>query len=200
MSCKPHILLVDNYDSFTFNLVDSLSLAGAEVEVHRNDIASDDALAIAKEKHSRMIVLSPGPGAPEHAGCCIELIRKACVEIPIFGVCLGHQAIVAAFGGIVGAATDIAHGKKSKITHDGHALFRGVPAHFDAGRYHSLAARSLPDALFPIAFSGELVMAVAHRALPVFGVQFHPESILTTHGQRMVANALALALNNGVAA
>lgn len=194
MSPKPHILFIDNFDSFTFNLVDALSVLGAEVDVYRNTISAEQALAIAEEKHSRLIVLSPGPGAPEQAGCCVELIRLAAGRVPLFGVCLGHQAIVTAFGGEVASAGAIVHGKKSRIRQNGHALFAGFPSEFDVGRYHSLAARRMPEALKTIAFFEDIVMAVAHRDLPVYGVQFHPESVLTTHGQKLLANVLELAL------
>lgn len=193
MSRKPHVLFIDNYDSFTFNLVDALSVLGAEVDVYRNDLGADEALAIAKAKGSSLIVLSPGPGAPEHAGCCIELIGKAAGHIPLLGVCLGHQAIVCAFGGKVGPAGAIVHGKKSRITHDGRGLFVGLPESLDVGRYHSLAAERIPDELTVTARYQDVVMAVAHRTHAIYGVQFHPESILSTEGQALLANVLRLA-------
>ncbi len=195
---KPHILFIDNFDSFTFNLVDALSLLGADIDVYRNDVGADTALGIAREKHSTLIVLSPGPGAPHEAGCTIELIQKAAGEVPLFGVCLGHQAIAEAFGGRVGPAGSIVHGKKSCLKHQGHPLFSGLPETFDAGRYHSLAVQKLPEMFSAIAtvFDDEgLVMALAHRSLPVYGVQFHPESILTTYGQIILNNVFALAQN-----
>lgn len=193
MTRKPHILFVDNFDSFSFNLVDALSQLGAEVEVYRNTTPVPELLAIARAKSSRLLVISPGPGAPEQAGCCLELIRAAAGRLAIFGVCLGHQAIVAAFGGEVASAGEIVHGKKSRIRHRGDAIFEGFPETFDVGRYHSLAARRLPETLVSIAEHDEVIMAVRHRDYPILGVQFHPESILTTQGQRLLANVLALA-------
>ena len=195
MARKPHLLFIDNFDSFTFNLVDAFCVLGAEVEVHRNSITAPDALAIAAARHTRLIVLSPGPGAPEDAGCCVDLIRAAAGRIPLFGVCLGHQAIVTALGGVVGPAGEIVHGKKSRIRHTQHPLFNGLPEEIEVGRYHSLAALTLPRELEVIANCGSIVMAVAHKKLPVYGVQFHPESILTTHGQRLLSNLLHLVMN-----
>jgi len=194
---KPNILFIDNFDSFTFNLVDALSQLGADIEVYRNDIGADEALRIARDKRSALILLSPGPGTPTEAGCLIELIQKAAGQVPLFGVCLGHQAIAEAFGGKVGTAGDIVHGKKSRIKHFGHPLFSGLPETFEVGRYHSLAVQRLPEVCEAIATGVEddsLVMALAHRALPIYGVQFHPESILTTYGQIILSNVFKLAL------
>jgi anthranilate synthase component 2 len=188
-----HILMIDNFDSFSFNLVEALSRLDAEVDVYRNDVGADKALRIASEKNSAMIVLSPGPGRPSKAGCLIELIHKAAGSVPLFGVCLGHQAIAEAFGGEIGPANEIVHGKKSILRHDRHPLFNGIPGAFDAGRYHSLVVHRPPDAFDVIARCDGHVMALAHRTLPVYGVQFHPESILTTHGQMIMRNALKLA-------
>lgn len=194
---RPHILFIDNFDSFTFNLVDALSLLGADIDVYRNDIGAETALGIAREKRSSLIVLSPGPGAPSEAGCMIELIQKAVGEVPLFGVCLGHQAIAEAFGGQVGTAEAIVHGKKTRLKHGEHPLFSGLPETFDVGRYHSLAVQRLPEAFDVIATGVDdetLVMALAHRSLPIYGVQFHPESILTTYGQIILNNVFQLAL------
>lgn len=193
---KPHILLIDNFDSFSFNLVDAFAMLGAEVDVYRNTLSAQKALAIAAEKQTALIVLSPGPGTPAEAGCCVELIQRAAGQWPMFGVCLGHQAMVSALGGTVGSAGAIVHGKKSRIRQRGHELFAGLPQEFDVGRYHSLAAIRLPDDLMSIAEFGDLNMALAHRRHPIFGVQFHPESILTTHGQTILANVLSLALRS----
>jgi anthranilate synthase/aminodeoxychorismate synthase-like glutamine amidotransferase len=193
MPRSPHVLFVDNHDSFTFNLVDAFAALGAATDVLRNDADAGDVLALAAARGSCLVVLSPGPGAPEAAGCTMELVRRALGVVPLFGVCLGHQAIVAALGGEVGIAGAAVHGRKSRIRHDGHPLFAGLPAELDVGRYHSLAARRVPAALATVARDGELVMAVAHRTHPAWGVQFHPESILTTHGQRLLANVLRLA-------
>ncbi|MCL2297120.1 MAG: aminodeoxychorismate/anthranilate synthase component II [Proteobacteria bacterium] len=194
---KPHILFIDNFDSFTFNLVDALSTLGADIDVYRNDIGAETALKIAREKHSALIVLSPGPGTPREAGCTIELIQKAAGQVPLLGVCLGHQAMAEAFGGKVGAAGTIVHGKKSRLKHQGHPLFSGLPETFDVGRYHSLTVQRLPEAFDAIATGVEdddLIMALAHRSQPIVGVQFHPESILTTYGQTILNNAFKLAL------
>lgn len=189
---SPHILLIDNFDSFSFNLVDAFAVLGAEVEVFRNSVSAEQALAHAAERRSRAIVISPGPGSPEQAGCCIELIQQAAGHFPVLGVCLGHQAIVNAFGGKVGSAGAIVHGKKSRVSHDGHDLFAFVPSPFEVGRYHSLIAHGLPDALACIAQCDEIVMALAHKTHPIYGVQFHPESILTTWGQQILSNFLSI--------
>jgi anthranilate synthase component 2 len=194
---RPHILFVDNFDSFTFNLVDALSLLGAEVEVYRNDISAETALNTARKKHSSLMVLSSGPGAPREAGCMVELIQKAAGEVPMLGVCLGHQAIAEAFGGRVCPAKRIVHGKKSQVRHNGHPLFFGFPETFGVGCYHSLVVQQLPEAFSAIAAGVEeegLIMALAHNSQPIYGVQFHPESILTTYGQVILNNVFQLAL------
>ncbi len=189
---KPHILLIDNFDSFSFNLVDAFAATGADIDIYRNTISADKALEITKAKRSALIVLSPGPGSPDQAGCCIELIQRAAGHVPIFGVCLGHQAMVRAFGGTVGSVGAIVHGKKSRIRHAGHPMFAGLPIEIEVGRYHSLMALRMPNQLLSIADCGDIVMALAHRTLPVYGVQFHPESILTTFGQKILSNLMAL--------
>ena len=194
MSERPYVLFVDNHDSFTFNLVDAIAVSGARCEVLRNDCSVDAAIARALANDCRLIVLSPGPGSPREAGCCLDLIRAAAGHIPIFGVCLGHQAIVEAFGGEVGPAPSIVHGKTSPIRHSGHPLFAGLPETLQVGRYHSLVAHRVPEELEVIARDSDVVMAVAHRTQPVYGVQFHPESILTASGPRLLANVLRLAL------
>jgi anthranilate synthase/aminodeoxychorismate synthase-like glutamine amidotransferase len=183
------ILLVDNYDSFTYNLAHLFGELGVEVVVRRNDAIDADAAERLAPTH---LVVSPGPGRPADAGASIEIIRRLAPTTPTLGVCLGHQAIVEAFGGEVGAARELLHGKASAVRHDGRGLFRGLPEPIDAGRYHSLAATRLPDVLEPTAFSddGE-VMAVRHRELPVAGVQFHPESVLTPDGPALARNFLA---------
>jgi anthranilate synthase/aminodeoxychorismate synthase-like glutamine amidotransferase len=182
------ILLVDNYDSFTYNLAHLFGELGVEVVVRRNDAIDPEGAERLAPSH---LVVSPGPGRPEDAGASIEIIERLAPTTPVLGVCLGHQAIVEAYGGEVGAARELLHGKASPVRHDGRGLFRGLPAPFDAGRYHSLAATRLPDALEPTAFSddGE-VMAVRHRELPVVGVQFHPESVLTPDGPALARNFL----------
>jgi anthranilate synthase/aminodeoxychorismate synthase-like glutamine amidotransferase len=180
------ILLIDNYDSFTYNLAHLFGELGAEVVVRRNDaIDADEAEQLAPSH----LVLSPGPGRPESAGVSIELVRR--LRVPTLGVCLGHQAIVAAFGGEIGQARRLVHGKASPIEHDGRGLFEGLPGSFEAGRYHSLAATSVPDCLEVSASCAEgEVMAVRHRELPVDGVQFHPESVLTPVGPQLAKNFL----------
>ena len=194
------IVLIDNYDSFTFNLVHYLGGLGADVVVHRNDaLSADDVIAAAPEA----IVLSPGPATPDKAGICLDLIDKASARIPILGVCLGHQAIGQAFGGEVVRAPEPIHGKLSDIRHEGGGVFRGINGSFKATRYHSLVVRrdTMPDALQVTAETNDsLVMGLSHRTLPVHGVQFHPESIASEHGHLLLKNFIDLAAawnNNG---
>jgi len=181
-------LLIDNFDSFSFNLVDELDKRDASVHVWRNDISADRAVELVMQLDApRLLVLSPGPGTPQQAGCCIPLIERAAGKVPIFGVCLGHQAIVEAFGGTVGFAGEVVHGKTARIEHDGRGLFAALPSPMYAARYHSLVATQLPSNLTVTARTNthdghELVMAVEHHELPIAGVQFHPESILTPRG------------------
>ncbi|MBL8590017.1 MAG: aminodeoxychorismate/anthranilate synthase component II [Methylobacteriaceae bacterium] len=188
----PAVTLIDNYDSFTWNLVHYLGSLGADVRVYRNDDQSADEV-IAETPDA--IVLSPGPCTPNEAGICLELIDKAAGRIPIFGVCLGHQAIGQAFGGQVTRSPTPMHGKVSEIAHRGEAVFRGLNRPFRATRYHSLivARDSLPAALKPIAEADGLIMALAHATKPVWGVQFHPESIESEHGHLILKNFLDLA-------
>jgi anthranilate synthase component 2 len=187
------IVLIDNYDSFTFNLVHYLGGLGAAVTVHRNDkVAADDVIAAEPDA----IVLSPGPCTPNEAGICLELIDKAAASIPILGVCLGHQAIGQAFGGDVVRAPVPVHGKLSEVTHTGQGLFRGINGPFRATRYHSLVVdrATMPANLAVTAETADrLVMGLAHETLPVHGVQFHPESIASEHGHLMLRNFLELA-------
>jgi anthranilate synthase component II len=187
------ICLIDNYDSFTFNLVHYLGDLGAEVHVHRNDkITSAAVLAAGPDA----IVLSPGPCTPREAGICLDLIAAASGKIPILGVCLGHQAIGDAFGGTVVRGPTPVHGKLSRIYHDGAGIFRGINAPFEATRYHSLVVDrgSLPNDLAVTADTEDgLIMGLAHRRLPVHGVQFHPESIASDHGHLMLKNFLDIA-------
>jgi anthranilate synthase component II len=189
-----NVLFIDNFDSFTFNLVDELRRRGAAVEVWRNDLSAGAALErVLAWPEPRLIVLSPGPGAPSEAGCCIELVRRARARVPVFGVCLGHQAIVEALGGTVGFAGYIVHGKSASIQHDGEGIFQGLPSPLRAGRYHSLTATVVPRELRVTARCGTLVMAVEHREHPIAGVQFHPESILTPMGGPLLDRVLAWA-------
>ncbi len=185
-------LLVDNYDSFTFNLWHYLGELGAEVEVVRNDAITVEA-ALAKQPQG--IVLSPGPCDPDRAGICLGLIRAAAERLPILGVCLGHQAIGQAFGGKVVRAPMPMHGKLSSIRHDGSGVFAGLPGSFQATRYHSLLVDrgSLPNTLRISAESEDgLIMGLEHHSRPIFGVQFHPESIASEHGQKLLGNFLAV--------
>jgi anthranilate synthase/aminodeoxychorismate synthase-like glutamine amidotransferase len=184
------ILVVDNYDSFTYNLVQLLAAAGEEVEVLRNDAASVDEM-LGREPAG--IVLSPGPGRPEAAGVCVELVRRR-ARRPILGVCLGHQVLGVAFGAVVERAARLMHGKTSQVRHTGEGVLAGLPSPFEATRYHSLAVReeTLPPDLAATAWSDDgVLMALAHRELPYFGVQFHPESILTPCGAQLLGNFLA---------
>jgi anthranilate synthase component 2 len=187
------LLLIDNYDSFTYNLVHFLGEEGAECVVRRNDaLTAAEALAMKPQA----IVLSPGPCTPDDAGICLELIRLAAGRIPILGVCLGHQAIGQAYGGRVVRARVPMHGKLSTISHDNSGVFRGLPKAFRATRYHSLVVErsSLPADLAVTAETEDgTIMGLAHRRHPVHGVQFHPESIATEHGHRLLANFLDLA-------
>ena len=182
------ILLIDNYDSFTFNLAHLFEELGAEVLVRRNDAIDADEAERLGPSH---LVVSPGPGRPEGAGATIEILLRLAPRVPTLGVCLGHQSIVAAFGGEVGPAASIVHGKASGITHDGRGIFRDMPAEFEAGRYHSLAATKVPAELEVSARCKEgEVMAVRHRELPIDGIQFHPESVLTPLGREIARNFL----------
>ena len=188
----PRLLLVDNYDSFTYNLVQAFLVLGAEVLVHRNDaITVEQALAL-EPTH---LCISPGPGTPRDAGVSIDMIRAFAGRIPVFGVCLGHQSIVEALGGDVVRAGRLMHGKVSMVEHDGRGILAGLSQPFQAGRYHSLIAKpeTLPAVLEVAAKTAEgEIMAVRHRELNVDGVQFHPESVLTPEGPRLMGNFLAL--------
>ena len=184
------LLLIDNYDSFTYNLAQYLGELGAEVRVVRNDAMSVDEVA---ELAPRRIVVSPGPCTPNEAGISLELIERLAGKFPIFGVCLGHQAIGQAFGGQVVRAPKVMHGKTSPILHDGAGLFAGIPSPMQATRYHSLVVEpsTLPASLRVTARTAEgEIMALQHATLPVWGVQFHPESILTTDGKQLLRNFL----------
>ena len=193
------LLLIDNYDSFTYNLVHYLGELGAEVTIYRNDaVGADEGLAL----NPQGIVLSPGPCDPDQAGICLELIEKNGGAIPLLGVCLGHQAIGQAFGGKVVRAPTLMHGKASDIHHDGNGLFEGLPAPFSATRYHSLIVErdSLPECLEVSAQTDDgVVMGIAHREFPVHGVQFHPESIASEQGHELLKNFLTIVNGGGSA-
>jgi anthranilate synthase/aminodeoxychorismate synthase-like glutamine amidotransferase len=186
------ILLLDNYDSFTYNLAQYLGELGCQVEVDRNDRISVEQIA---QRKPERIVISPGPCTPQEAGICVELIQKLAGKIPILGVCLGHQAIGAAFGGKIIRAPKLFHGKTSQIRHDGSGVFRGLPNPFTATRYHSLIVerKSLPAVLQVTAETDDgIIMGMQHREYPLMGVQFHPESVLTDSGKQLLKNFLSL--------
>ena len=188
---KPRLVLVDNYDSFTWNLVQYLGELGADVRVFRNDAID---VAGIRKLRPRGLVISPGPCTPDEAGVSLEAIRALAGELPILGVCLGHQAIGQAFGGKVVRNERIVHGKSSPVLHRGDGIYAGIPSPFEAGRYHSLVVerRSLPRALAVTSWTREgEVMGLRHLALDVEGVQFHPESVLTGHGKALLGNWLA---------
>lgn len=182
------ILVVDNYDSFVFNLVQYLAQLGAEVDVRRNDAVTPD-----EARAYDGVLLSPGPGTPDDAGVCIDIVRECAGDVPIFGVCLGHQAIAAAYGAQVTRAPELLHGKTSQVLHDGLGVLAGLPSPFTATRYHSLAVdpSTVPEALQVTGTtSSGVIMAIRHRELLVEGVQFHPESVLTEGGHALLANWL----------
>ena len=186
------ILLLDNYDSFTYNLAQYLGELGCEVEVHRNDRISVEQIA---QRKPERIVISPGPCTPQEAGISVELVQKLAGKIPILGVCLGHQAIGAAFGGKIIRAPKLFHGKTSQIRHDGSGVFRGLPNPFTATRYHSLIVerKSLPAELQVTAETDDdIIMGMQHREYALMGVQFHPESVLTDSGMQLLKNFLSI--------
>jgi len=186
----PRLLLIDNYDSFTYNLVQAFLVLGAEVAVHRNDEITVEAALALDPSH---LCISPGPGTPAEAGVSEDMIRAFAGRVPVLGVCLGHQALVEVYGGTIVRAERLMHGKTSNVSHDGRGVFVGLQGPFKAGRYHSLIAKrdTLPGTLEVTAWTEEgEVMGVRHRSLPVEGVQFHPESILTPDGPQLLANFL----------
>jgi anthranilate synthase/aminodeoxychorismate synthase-like glutamine amidotransferase len=190
------IVVIDNYDSFTYNLVQYFGELGARLHVFRNDAVT---LTEIEDLEPDRIVLSPGPGRPEGSGVCLDVIRAFCERLPILGVCLGHQAIAHVFGGTVGPAPRLMHGKTSVIHHTGQGLFANFPSPFTATRYHSLIVEEpVPDAFDVTAFTAEgEIMAIEHRDLPLYGVQFHPESILTPHGKRLLESFLQVGGKGG---
>jgi len=186
------ILVLDNYDSFTYNLVQALAGLGPEVLVHRNDALTVEQASALEPTH---LVISPGPGHPDGAGISVPLIREMMSRIPVLGVCLGHQALAAALGATVGPAQRLMHGKSSPVYHDSRTLYEGLPNPFNAGRYHSLAVEeeTLPDELLISAYTSDgEIMGLRHAGLPAEGVQFHPESVLTAEGERLLRNFLDL--------
>jgi anthranilate synthase/aminodeoxychorismate synthase-like glutamine amidotransferase len=187
---RAKILLIDNYDSFTYNLVQAFLVLGAEVDVHRNDAMTVDTAL--RQNHTHLVI-SPGPGTPRDAGVSMQMIRAFAGRVPIFGVCLGHQSLVEVFGGKVVRASRLMHGKVSPVRHDGRGVFSGMAQDFPAGRYHSLIAepQSIPGVLEVTARTAEgEIMGVRHTSLPIEGVQFHPESVLTPDGPLLMSNFL----------
>jgi len=184
-----NVLMIDNHDSFTFNIVEALERLGASVRTVRNEIAAGDAFEQARASDA-MILISPGPGRPEDAGCCIDLIRLAKGKVPLFGVCLGQQAMVLEAGGEVVPAAQAVHGKASLLEHDGEGPFAGLPNPIKIGRYHSLATPNPPDRFRVHGAIDGMAMAISDREAKQVAVQFHPESVLSPLGQRMLANVL----------
>ncbi|WP_315710827.1 glutamine amidotransferase-related protein [Brenneria uluponensis] len=188
------ILLLDNIDSFTYNLVDQLRASKHHVVVYRNQLPTSVIIERLQQMENAILMLSPGPGTPAQAGCMPELLQQLRGRLPIVGICLGHQAIVEAYGGHVGQAGEILHGKASSIEHDGQEMFNGLPKPLPVARYHSLVGSNIPDELIVNARFNDMVMAVRHNEHRVCGFQFHPESILTTHGARLLNQTLEWAL------
>ncbi|EGQ7640137.1 aminodeoxychorismate/anthranilate synthase component II [Vibrio cholerae] len=191
-----NILFIDNFDSFTYNLVDQFRSLGHVVTIYRNNLSADAIEQALQQLDNPVVVLSPGPGAPSEAGCMPELLQRLKGKVPMIGICLGHQAIVEAYGGVVAGAGEIIHGKVSMMEHQNHAIYRGLPSSLAIARYHSLVATQVPSALTVTAEVNGLVMSVVNEADKVCGFQFHPESIMTTHGATLLANAIDWALSS----
>lgn len=194
---KCHVFLLDNFDSFTYNLVDQFRSMGADVTIYRNDI--DKELIIEKMKQSELppvLVLSPGPGSPAQAGCLVPLVKSCINRFPILGICLGHQAIIEAYGGTIGLSPETVHGKASHITHNGQGPFLQLLNPMPVARYHSLMATKLPQSLEVIATTEDIVMSVTNKEQTLLGFQFHPESILTPDGEQLLAQSLNHLLAN----
>lgn len=191
MAASPHVLVIDNYDSFVHILADEFRRRRCDVNVYRNHWPLEDALAHIERRQPSLLVLSPGPGRPEDAELCLGLLRRVPKQLPIFGVCLGMQCIVHHFGGVVDRADEIVHGKPALVRHNGAGLFDGLENPMQVGRYHSLIGRRIPDDLCVDADCDGQVMAVHHRERHIWGVQFHPESILTPRGGKLIENLLA---------
>ncbi|EMK3379717.1 aminodeoxychorismate/anthranilate synthase component II [Vibrio vulnificus] len=188
------IVFIDNFDSFTYNLVDQFRSLGHQVKIYRNSIATDIIVDAIEQLERPVVLLSPGPGAPSEAGCMPELIARVNGKVPVIGICLGHQAIVEAYGGTVAGAGEIIHGKVSMMEHQSHAIYQGLPSPLAIARYHSLVATHVPQTLTVTAEVNGLVMSVVNEEDKVCGFQFHPESIMTTQGAMLLANAINWAL------
>ena len=187
------VLFIDNFDSFTYNLVDDFCKRNCQARVYRADTELEELKHVANEFDPDLLVISPGPGTPDSAGVSLEAVGYFKDKLPILGVCLGHQVIVQYFGGEIGHAPEPMHGKPSRVTHNGEGIFAGIENPLQAGRYHSLVAAEVPDCLEKTADFEGIVMGVRHKELPVFGVQFHPESILTPAGGKIIENILSIA-------
>jgi anthranilate synthase/aminodeoxychorismate synthase-like glutamine amidotransferase len=188
------VLFIDNFDSFTYNLVDDFCKRGCEAKVYRADTELDELKSLADEFDPDLLVISPGPGTPDTAGISLSAVGYFKDKLPILGVCLGHQVIVQYFGGQISHAPVPMHGKPSRITHNQKGIFAGVENPLQAGRYHSLCVQKLPDCLEQTADFEDIVMGAEHKKLPIFGVQFHPESILTPAGGKIIENVLSIAV------
>lgn len=187
------VLFIDNFDSFTYNLVDDFGKRQCQTKVYRADTPLEELKGVAQQLDPDLVVISPGPGNPDTAGVSLEAVDHFKNRVPIFGVCLGHQVIVQYFGGKIGHAPEPMHGKPSRVSHNEKGLFAGIENPLQAGRYHSLMAQQLPECLEKTAEFEGVVMGVQHRELPIYGVQFHPESILTPAGGRIIENILQIA-------
>lgn len=189
-----NILFIDNFDSFTYNLVDQFRTLGHDVTIYRNSLSAETIEQAVQQLENPVVVLSPGPGAPSEAGCMPELIKRLKGKVPMIGICLGHQAIVEAYGGTVAGAGEIIHGKVSMMVHDNHPTYQNLPSPFAIARYHSLVATHVSDALTVTAQVDGLVMSVVEENHKVCGFQFHPESIMTTYGATLLENTIRWAL------
>jgi len=192
-----HVFLLDNFDSFTYNLVDQFRVMGVKVTVYRNDIDADFIIEqMNSSELSPVLVLSPGPGTPSDAGCLVELVNKCREKIPMLGICLGHQAIVQSFGGVIGLAPQTVHGKSSEIVHNDQGPFKGLINPMPVARYHSLMATTMPNGLNILATTDDIVMSVMDDSQSIIGFQFHPESILTLGGEALLVQSLTHLINS----
>ncbi|OOF56195.1 anthranilate synthase component II [Rodentibacter genomosp. 2] len=191
-----NILFLDNFDSFTYNLVDQFRVLGHQVKIYRNDCDLEQLIATAMSTPDTILALSPGPGTPEEAGILLPLIERLKSQIPIIGICLGHQALIQAFGGKVVHAGEVLHGKISKISHDGEAMFQNLANPMPVARYHSLMGQDLPPEFVINAQYNGIIMAIRHRELPICSFQFHPESILTVQGSQLLQQSIEWLLNH----
>ena len=192
-----HVFLLDNFDSFTYNLVDQFRVMGVKVTVYRNDIDADFIIEqMNNSELSPVLVLSPGPGTPSDAGCLVELVNKCREKIPMLGICLGHQAIVQSFGGVIGLAPQTVHGKSSEIAHNDRGPFKGLINPMPVARYHSLMATTMPASLNVLATTNDIVMSVMDDSQTIIGFQFHPESILTLGGEALLVQSLTHLINS----